>query len=114
MELIVAGKLAPDGRFQLCRTVYGRVLGLALGDGPNRSILDVRGRIEVRLPGAKADDVPTLSAKPRRTRPLPSPKTVKRQFISGLELENCTSPVESGTPTKSSVKTLGAAASNFQ
>ena len=49
-----------DGVLQTGRTVHGRVLGKALGQGVHGGLLDVFGGIKIRLTGAQADDIAAL------------------------------------------------------
>jgi hypothetical protein len=59
-QAVLARELGSDGFLELRDAVHRGVLGLALTDGADRGLLDVVGRVEVRLAGAEADDVSTL------------------------------------------------------
>ena len=59
---VVAFELVDNRLLELCRAVDRCVLGLAVVNGPDGGFLDVLGRIEIGLAGAKTDDVLAGSA----------------------------------------------------
>jgi len=56
-QAIVALELGDNGVLEFRRPVHGRVLGLAGINRGHGGILDVPGGVEIRLTGAKADNV---------------------------------------------------------
>ena len=59
-DAVVALELRDDRVLELGDAVDGRVAREALADGVDAGVRDVRGRVEIRLAGAQADDVLAL------------------------------------------------------
>ncbi len=64
-QAVLARELGDDGLLELGHAVDVGVFGLAALDGGDGGVLDVVGRVEVRLAGAQADDVATRRASVR-------------------------------------------------
>ncbi len=62
IESVVVGELVNNGFFKRRRSIHCRVLGIARAQGGDSGFLDMVRGIEIRLAGAKADDILALLA----------------------------------------------------
>ena len=60
VETVLTAELGRDRLAQRGNAEHGRILGLTAPDRGDRGLLDVVGRVEVRLPDRERNDVPSL------------------------------------------------------